>query len=100
MNVVNRRKPDSKAPDSKAPDSRAKVAVYCKKCVEPSTRPDAAFDEEGVCLPCRYAEGLDRIDWEARRRELLEICDWGRENSHGTYDCIIGVSGGKDSHCQ
>lgn len=73
---------------------------YCKWCVEPDTRPDCIFDEEGVCLPCRYHAGFDEIDWEARRRELDEIARWGREHSRGGYDCIIGVSGGKDSHRQ
>jgi len=71
--------------------------IYCKKCVTPNTWPDAIFDDEGVCLPCRYAESLSKIDWDARRSELVEITKWGRENKRGNYDCIIGVSGGKDS---
>ena len=71
---------------------------HCKKCVEPDTRPDCIFDQEGVCLPCRYHETFDQIDWEARRRELEEIADWGRQRNTSGYDCVIGVSGGKDSH--
>ena len=74
--------------------------VYCARCVEPSSRPDSNFDSDGVCFPCRYAETLDEIDWQARARELDRICAWGRETSLGAYDCIIGVSGGKDSHRQ
>lgn len=70
---------------------------FCQRCVQPSTRPDVIFDDEGICLPCRYAETRDQIDWEERRRELEEIAAWGRENSTAGYDCIIGVSGGKDS---
>ena len=70
---------------------------YCTRCLEPSSRPGAAFDEKGVCLPCRYAESLDSIDWEARRTDLQEIADWGLAHQSGGYDCLIGVSGGKDS---
>ena len=70
---------------------------YCARCLEPISRPGSTFDRDGVCLPCRYAETLDSIDWESRRRDLEEIARWGRENSSFGYDCIIGVSGGKDS---
>ncbi len=70
---------------------------YCAKCVTPNTWPDGVFDEEGVCLPCRYAESLADVDWDARAKELEEICAWGRTNKRGVYDCIMGVSGGKDS---
>ena len=88
-------------PPTRQPGNRFhEAAVYCKKCLTPNTWPDAVFDEHGVCLPCRYFEGLDRIDWAARRRELDDIAAWGRQNSRGAYDCIIGVSGGKDSHRQ
>jgi len=37
------------------------------------------------------------VDWDERRRELLEIVEFGKTNSQSGYDCIIGVSGGKDS---
>ena len=70
---------------------------YCKKCVQPDTRPGIMFDEEGVCLPCRYFEALEYVDWDARRSELDEVIEFGRKNNVSGYDCIIGVSGGKDS---
>lgn len=73
---------------------------FCQKCVEPDTRPDCIFDEESICLPCRYAETAHLIDWAARRTEIEEIAEWGRQHSKSGYDCIIGISGGKDSHRQ
>jgi N-acetyl sugar amidotransferase len=73
------------------------AVTYCKRCVTPNTWPDAIFDEEGICLPCRYMEEFDRLDWDARAAELRDIVAWGRANKRGNYDCIIGVSGGKDS---
>jgi len=71
--------------------------AHCKKCVTSTTWPDAIIDEEGVCLPCRYAESLSTIDWQARRDEINGIIDWCRKTKRGNYDCLIGVSGGKDS---
>jgi N-acetyl sugar amidotransferase len=71
----------------------------CAKCVNPSTRPNIGFDEFGVCPVCRYEESKSSlaIDWAARREELRAICEWGRQNTRTTYDCIVTVSGGKDS---
>ena len=70
---------------------------FCKKCVQPDTRPGIEFDEEGVCLPCRITERKSGVDWKARKQELIEIAEWGKKNSNSGYDCVIGVSGGKDS---
>lgn len=72
---------------------------YCKKCVNPDTRPNIHFDAEGVCFPCRFAEQKQQnaVDWMARRKELEEITRWGKEHSKSSYDCIVTVSGGKDS---
>lgn len=73
---------------------------YCTRCVMPSTKPDLHLDEEGVCSACRYMERRQEIDWDARRRELEEILDRYRSKDGSNYDCIIPVSGGKDSHFQ
>ena len=70
---------------------------YCKKCLEPDTRPDCQFDDEGVCLPCRYHETIHEIDWDARHQQLMELAEWGKARNVSGYDCIIPVSGGKDS---
>ena len=86
---------DASPPASK--NNAATTLQYCTRCLEPSSRPGAAFDEEGVCIPCRYAESLDRVNWETRRKDLQKIADWGHAHQSGGYDCLIGVSGGKDS---
>lgn len=70
---------------------------YCKKCVQPDTRPHVVFDKQGVCLACRLAEQHEKIDWEKRRKELEEIAVYGRKHNVSGYDCIVAVSGGKDS---
>ena len=70
---------------------------FCKKCVQPDTRPDVIFNENGVCYPCEYHATLDQINWADRKKELLEIAKWGKEHCKSNYDCIVAVSGGKDS---
>lgn len=74
--------------------------IYCKKCVMPATRPGISFDEEGVCQACRVEEQKNRIAWDDRIEELKKLCDRYRGVYGDGYDCIIAVSGGKDSHYQ
>mgnify|MGYP003673802326 CR=1 FL=1 len=70
---------------------------YCLRCLQPDTRPNTTFDDEGVCPACRYFETLAEVDWEARRAELDDIVRHRNRSEASGYDCIIGVSGGKDS---
>ncbi len=72
----------------------------CKKCIQPDTRPGIYFNEEGVCGACLWEEKRKSIDWNSRFDELVQIANWAKENSSGNYDCVIGVSGGKDSTTQ
>src|SRR4051794_14565938 len=73
---------------------------YCTKCVLPSaSAAPAAFDDDGVCTACRVAAQKDRIDWEDRAEELQELVEEYRSDG-SNYDCLIPVSGGKDSHYQ
>ncbi|MDL2307399.1 N-acetyl sugar amidotransferase [Desulfovibrio sp. OttesenSCG-928-C06] len=74
---------------------------FCKKCVMPDTRPGIYFDDAGVCQACRAEEKKDHTDWVQRWNELERLCDKhrGKYGKH-SYDCIIAVSGGKDSHVQ
>jgi N-acetyl sugar amidotransferase len=66
----------------------------------PSTKPGVVFDREGICSACRSVERKYTIDWEARADKLRRICNEIRgSNGHG-YDCIVPVSGGKDSFTQ
>lgn len=76
---------------------------YCKRCLQPDTRPGIVFDDEQVCFACRYEESKATIDWEQRHAELQAFADEAKAEAKkrgNTYDCIIGVSGGKDSTFQ
>lgn len=67
----------------------------------PNTKPDLFFDERGVCDACQSMELKQIIDWDSRKREFeADIVAVYRGKTSGNYDCIIPVSGGKDSHYQ
>ena len=86
--------------------------LFCNRCVISNQRPNSAvefqnvpgskkttiaFDREGVCDACRFAERkATEIDWVQREAELQDLCDQNRK-SDGSYDCIVPGSGGKDS---
>jgi N-acetyl sugar amidotransferase len=73
---------------------------YCTRCVMPDTKPDLSFDERGVCHACQNYERRIAIDWDLRKRELMEILERYRSKDGSTWDCIVPVSGGKDSTYQ
>ena len=76
------------------------MLTYCKHCVMPSTKPDLQLDEDGVCNACRSYENRKDVDWNARHNELLQVLDKYRVGSRSNWDCIVPVSGGKDSTYQ
>src|SRR5687767_5324570 len=65
----------------------------------PSTRPNLALDREGICSACRAYEARATIDWDRRHAELLQVVGRYRRNGRN-WDCIVPVSGGKDSTFQ
>ena len=77
------------------------MITRCTRCVNPSTRPNISFDDVGLCPVCQYSYAkagdtvIDGIN--AAGAALDGICNWGRERARSTYDCIVTVSGGKDS---
>jgi len=73
---------------------------YCTHCVMPDTKPDLRLDEHGVCNACRSYEMRNEVDWDSRYKSLLEILDKYRNKGGTNWDCIVPVSGGKDSTYQ
>lgn len=76
------------------------MLVYCNKCIMPSTKPDLYLDDAGVCNACRSFEARKKVDWAARRLELENILFKYRRPDGSNWDCIVPVSGGKDSTFQ
>lgn len=75
---------------------------YCTNCLFPETKPDLSFNEEGVCSACIAAKEKDfGIDWDQRAEDFKKIVDHYRlPKGQVGYDCLIPVSGGKDSTYQ
>ena len=72
---------------------------YCRTCITPATRPNIAFDADGVCTGCAGHAEKREIDWAARAKDFGEAVSEANKQSSG-YDCLIPVSGGKDSTWQ
>ena len=72
---------------------------YCKKCILPDSRPNIAFDKNGICSGCNSSVKKKNIDWSQRNKEF-KLLARDAKNVGSTYDCVIPVSGGKDSTWQ
>lgn len=71
----------------------------CTRCLLPETKPGLTFDEKGVCSACRNYENRENINWDERWSQLQSLVDEYR-NGYESYNCLIPVSGGKDSFFQ
>lgn len=70
---------------------------YCKRCLQPDTRPNTFFSSDEVCPACTYFEALREVDWPERVDILKDLFSQRIRKPNQHHDCIIGVSGGKDS---
>ena len=77
-----------------------KIFKYCTRCCMPETSEGITFDEMGTCSGCQSSEQKMHINWAEREKELRKILDKYRSNSGDNYDCIVPISGGKDSTFQ
>ncbi len=66
----------------------------------PDTKPDLSFDEKGVCSACQSYDKRKTVDWDTRYRELVALASKYKSKDGSKWDCIIPVSGGKDSTFQ
>ena len=73
--------------------------TYCTRCLYPANHPlYITFDEQGVCSGCRVHEEKDRRDWRERLRSLQQLAREYRARSRSVHDCIVPVSGARDSY--
>lgn len=71
---------------------------YCSRCLYPENHPlNIVFNEDGVCSGCVVHEEKDVLDWSERLTKLKSILNTYRNTSKNNYDCIIPVSGARDS---
>ena len=72
---------------------------YCRSCVLPDTRPNLKLGPDGICNACAAHATKPKIDWPARERAFRQLVESTKRRT-ARYDCIIPVSGGKDSTWQ
>jgi N-acetyl sugar amidotransferase len=76
---------------------------YCKRCVYPMSAVALQVDEEGICSACRVSEQSHELNsgiWEKKQKQFSALIESQTKNNTSDYDCIIPVSGGKDSYYQ
>ncbi len=74
---------------------------YCTRCCLPETVEGIEFDELGICTACQSSEQKMHISWKERERELRSILEEAKlKSKNKPYDCILPISGGKDSFFQ
>ena len=74
---------------------KTKKFYYCSKCLTTNLRPNSNFID-GICSACLYSNN----PFDSKKlKNLLEIKinSINKNNKNNKYDCLIGVSGGKDS---
>lgn len=71
----------------------------CARCLYTTLHPlHLTIDQEGICSGCRVHEEKDILDWRERGEALGRILQEYRCRSGHNYDCIVPVSGGRDSY--
>lgn len=80
-----------------------KKMTYCKRCVYPSMSVNLHMDEAGICSACDVAEKFELLTpefWKKREDKFVKFISEISEKNKSNYDCIVPVSGGKDSYFQ
>jgi len=73
---------------------------FCRNCLYPETKPSIRFSADGLCSACQWNERKLSSCFYTNRssQNLIKLIDQNKINP--AYDCIIPVSGGKDSTYQ
>lgn len=74
-------------------DTDERVTQRCTRCVFPDSLPGITFNDEGVCNFCQNYKGHNSLG-EDKLRELITA---GKKRGRSKYDCIVPLSGGRDS---
>jgi len=74
--------------------------TYCIRCCMPETQEGIKFDEMGICQACQSSEQKIHIDWVRREKQLRQMLENAKAKAGNNYDCIVPISGGKDSTFQ
>ena len=84
--------------DKKLSNIKKPKVFYCKNCVYPSSYPSIlSFDDKGICSGCNVSSERFEINFDERLQKLKKIINELKDKGNSHYDCLIPVSGGKDS---
>ena len=73
---------------------------YCQSCLTTSLRPNSSFNYAGLCIACEYSQKIHSFSSQThlvRLKEKIKVLKKSARLKLNSYDCIVGVSGGKDS---
>ena len=76
---------------------------YCNRCVYPEIAVNLYIDDEGICTSCRAFDKFEDLTtkfWSDRQTRFETILTEYIKSKTNNYDCVIPVSGGKDSYYQ
>ncbi len=76
---------------------------YCKRCVYPMATVNLHVDDDGICSSCHTANRFNSLTdefWAKRKQKFEQIINEHITGNASNYDCLIPVSGGKDSYYQ
>ena len=73
--------------------------IWCKNCLLPNSRPNLIIESNGNCSACNNFFNKKKINWKEREQEFTKLIKKIKSKKL-RYDCIIPVSGGKDSTWQ
>ena len=72
---------------------------YCSECLYPTNHPlNITFNQEKICSGCLVHLEKDQLNWDIRFKKLKKIVNSYRSKNKKKFDCIVPVSGGRDSH--
>ena len=76
---------------------------YCKRCLYPFVSVNILMDDDCVCSACNLQDEFDELSpefWQQREALFSQMVEAAQQKTTGNYDCIVPVSGGKDSYYQ
>ena len=76
---------------------------YCKVCTYPESAVNVTIDENGYSSTYKTFKAWQKIsekEWIRRRKVFEKIVKDIKSSNKSNYDCVIAVSGGKDSYFQ
>lgn len=73
------------------------VDKVCSRCIMDTTVPGIKFDSNGECTYCKINDMLEKRKPIYRERLDRLVAEIKKRGEGKKYDCIVGVSGGRDS---